>query len=49
MENPNDDIAKAPLPSKKELNSRKNPIFQLFRFALINLKMLKIISKGHKS
>lgn len=37
----------APLPTEKTLRQRKSVIFQLMRFAAINLKMLKIIGKGH--
>ncbi|MGA0832339.1 MAG: hypothetical protein ACO3P4_05970 [Polynucleobacter sp.] len=48
MENPNEAISNAPVPSKQELKRRKNILIQMFRFAILNLKMLKIIGKGHK-
>ncbi len=48
MENPNEAISRAPLPTSKELKRRNNPIIQLSRFAVLNIKMLKIITKGHK-
>lgn len=40
-------IAGAPLPTPRTLRRRKNLFFQLWRFALINLKMLRMIGKGH--
>ena len=48
MENPNDAIALAPLPTDKTLRFRKNLIIQFWRFLVINLKMLAMIRKGHK-
>lgn len=47
MENPNESIARAPLPTEKTLKQRKNLVLQLFRFIAINLKMIKMIRKGH--
>jgi len=47
MENPNESIAQAPLPTEKTLRFRKNPLIQLWRFAAINLKMVNMIRKGH--
>jgi hypothetical protein len=47
MENPNDAIAKAPLPTEKTLRFRKNVVIQFLRFAAINLKMVNMIRKGH--
>ena len=47
MENPNDSIAHAPLPTEKTLRFRKNLIIQFWRFIIINLKMLAMIRKGH--
>ena len=40
-------IASAPLPTPKTLSRRRNIAFQLLRFAAINLKMLRIIRRGH--
>ena len=47
MENPNDSIAHAPLPTEKTLRFRKNLVIQLWRFVAINIKMLNMIRKGH--
>ncbi len=47
MENPNESIARAPLPTEKTLRQRKNLVIQFFRFCSINLKMIKMIRKGH--
>lgn len=48
MDNPNDSISHAPLPTNRTLRLRKNILIQLWRFAVINIKMLKMIRKGHK-
>ncbi len=42
-----DRIAVAPLPTAKTLRRRRSLPLQLWRFALINLKMLRMIGKGH--
>jgi len=47
MENPNESIAHAPLPTPKTLKQRKNILIQMTRFIGINLKMVKMIRKGH--
>ena len=47
MIEPNEAIDKARVADPKELRRRKNILLQLVRFAAINIKMLKIISKGH--
>ena len=47
MENPNESIARAPLPKEQTLKQRKNLLIQLMRFCAINLKMIKMIRKGH--
>ena len=47
MDNETESIKHAPLPTEKTLRSRKNLAFQLWRFAAINTKMLKMIRKGH--
>lgn len=47
MENPNDSIAQAPLPTQKTLRFRRNLLIQLWRFAAINIKMMNLIRKGH--
>jgi hypothetical protein len=47
MDNANESISHAPMPTAKTLRSRKNIIFQIWRFAAINLRMLNMIRKGH--
>ena len=47
MDNANESIAHAPLPTSKTLRARKNLIIQFWRFVAINLKMVKMIRKGH--
>ena len=41
-------IADAPLPTASTLRMRQNPAVQLWRFARINLKMMRIITGGHE-
>jgi hypothetical protein len=40
-------IAYAPLPTRAKLRMRQNLVVQLWRFASINLKMLRVIFSGH--
>ena len=40
-------VASAPLPTPKTLSRRRNLPFQLLRFAAINLKMMRVIARGH--
>jgi hypothetical protein len=40
-------IASAPMPTEMTLRARRNLAFQFWRFLLINLKMIKMIRKGH--
>lgn len=47
MNDPMEDINRAPLPTEKTLKMRSRIFFQLFRFAAINLKMIRMIRKGH--
>lgn len=47
MENPQDAISHAPLPTQKTLRFRKNLLIQIWRFTAINFKMLNMIRKGH--
>jgi hypothetical protein len=37
----------AHVPDEKELKSRKNVFVQGMRFAVLNLKMIAMINKGH--
>ena len=39
--------ASAPLPTDRTLRLRSNVPFQLWRFAVINLRMIRMIRKGH--
>lgn len=44
----NDDrIATAPLPTPKLLRARKSIPFQLFRFVVLNIKILSMVHKAH--
>jgi hypothetical protein len=47
MDNPQDGISHAPLPTSKTLKFRKNIPIQIWRFIVINIKMLNMIRKGH--
>ena len=38
----------APLPTRKTLRRRRNPLIQLYRFALLNSRMAYIALRGHK-
>ena len=40
-------IAQAPLPTEKTVKSRTNLAIQAWRFAAINIRMVKMIRKGH--
>jgi len=37
----------APQPTAGEIRARKNLVIQLFRFAVLNLKMIIMVTKGH--
>jgi hypothetical protein len=47
MENPNESISQAPLPTEKTIRFRKNILIQFWRFVAINFKMVNMIRKGH--
>lgn len=47
MDTTTESIAKAPLPTEKTLRRRTNLPYQVYRFVAINVKMIKIIAKGH--
>ncbi len=47
MENEDDVISRAPLPTGKTLRARKNLIIQTWRFIAINIRMVKMIFKGN--
>lgn len=37
----------APQPSEKEVRARTNVLLQGWRFAVLNLKMMAMVRKGH--
>ena len=37
----------ARVPTDNELRARRNVLIQAWRFALLNLKMIAMVSKGH--
>ncbi len=37
----------ARVPTDSELRARKNVLVQAWRFALLNLKMILMVTKGH--
>ena len=41
-------IADAPLPTNAKLRMRQNLLVQFWRFARINLRMMRIIFSGHE-
>ncbi len=41
------DLSRARVPGSSELKMRKNLFWQLLHFAVLNLKMVKMITKGH--
>lgn len=41
-------IRHAPLPTRRTLRRRRNPLIQLYRFALLNSRMAYIALRGHK-
>jgi hypothetical protein len=47
MDDAETSIALAPLPTEKTLRARKSLPVQMVRFIAINIKMIRIIAKGH--
>lgn len=41
------DLSKAPMPTAKTLKMRRSIPFQLTRFALFNVRIMKMVAKGH--
>jgi hypothetical protein len=37
----------ARLPSDKEVRARRNVLVQFWRFAILNVKMIVMVTKGH--
>lgn len=44
---PTADLTGAPLPTQKTLRQRRSLPFQLGRFAVFNLRIMRIVAKGH--
>jgi len=40
-------IAEAPLPTPRTLRARSNLAYQALRFAAFNIRMLRMVLKGH--
>jgi hypothetical protein len=47
MDDTNERIATAPLPTRGELRRRRNPFSQFFRFMRINWTMWRLARKHH--
>lgn len=47
MSTTDEQIATAPLPTARTLRMRSNLLVQVFRFAVINLRMVRIIRRSH--
>lgn len=47
MDTVSESVAAAPLPTEKTLRRRSNLAFQALRFVAINVKMIRIIARGH--
>jgi len=47
MDNVNDRIAQAPLPSTRALRKRQSLPYQTGRFVALNLRMIRMVAKGH--
>lgn len=47
MEANEKDLSRARVASSSEIAMRKNLLWQALRFAVLNLKMVKMITKGH--
>jgi hypothetical protein len=41
------DLSKAPLPTKKTLQLRRNLPLQFLRFVSFDLRILRMVAKGH--
>lgn len=47
MDTVNERVAKAPLPSARELRRRTSVVYQTGRFVALNLRILRMVAKGH--
>lgn len=43
----NEAIAAAPMPTPQTLRRRNSVLFQMWRFVVINLRMIRVILRGH--
>ncbi len=41
------DLSKAPLPTTKTLRTRRNVPFQFLRFVAFDLRIMRMVIKGH--
>jgi hypothetical protein len=46
MDSVMNDIASAPLPTAATLRRRKNLLFQMWRFVMLNIRFVSMITKG---
>ena len=47
MDTVNEQIAAAPLPTRKTLRRRNNLVVQATRFAAINARIIRMVIRGH--
>ncbi len=47
MDTADQQIKAAPLPTEKTVRARTNLAVQAWRFASVNLRMMKMVRKGH--
>ncbi len=47
MDTVSESIASAPLPTEKTLRRRTSLMYQAVRFVAINVRMIRIIARGH--
>jgi hypothetical protein len=47
VDNVEESIAAAPLPTERTVRNRTNLAVQAWRFAVINIRMIQMILKGH--
>jgi hypothetical protein len=43
------DVSRAPLPTPRTLSMRRSPLFQFTRFLAFNVRIVRMVLKGHKS
>ncbi len=42
------DLSRSPMPTTKTLNYRKNLFLQFFRFVAFDLRIMRMVLKGHR-